>query len=57
MFHGVLEVHIADGINMGRFILNINLTIIVNQFHRRKSWRTESERHRSKGKDVYCLSK
>ena len=31
MFHGVLEVHIADGINMGRFNLNINLTIIVNQ--------------------------
>ena len=31
MFHGVVEVHIADGVNMGRFNLNINLTIIVNQ--------------------------
>ena len=31
MFHGVLKVHTADGINMGRFNLNINLTIIVNQ--------------------------
>ena len=52
-FDGVIEVHIADGINMGTAAALKE----YGTFYRRKSELSKCERHYSKGKNFSCTKK